>query len=159
MGQKFPNPRLFKVNWNYTVADAVRCAKVHENTIRNWIKWGLKPIDNNRPMLITGAEFIRFLTQQRAARKRPCQPHELYCLRCRKPQRPAGDMADYLYTAPNRGCLTAICPGCDGMLNKRMSPSDLPAVKAILNISEQRHEPHIDDRSTPSLNCNFERKR
>ncbi len=158
MGHRFPNPRRFKINWSYSVAEAARCGDVHQNTIRNWIRMGLKPVEGLYPAIITGQEFSRFLTEKRKSRKSPCKSDELYCLRCRKPQRPAGDMADFEHIDQKRGCLMAICPVCNGMMNRRMNPASLQALKMILSIQERQQEKHINDRAAPSLNYNFGRK-
>jgi hypothetical protein len=147
MGSRFPNPRPFKVNRSYSVAEAARAAGVHENTIRNWVSMGLRPLDNSRPAIFAGDEFHRFLNEQRKARRQPCQTDELYCLRCRKPQRPAGGMADFVHTADGRGRLSALCPACDGFIVKLMSSAALPVLAKTLSIQEQQRELHITDRS------------
>ena len=85
----------------------------HRNTVRDWLRAGLKSIDGRRPSLILGSELRRFLIERRAKRKRPIPPGMIFCLRCREPRRPAGDMADYVPLASTFGNLQGICPICE----------------------------------------------
>jgi predicted DNA-binding transcriptional regulator AlpA len=52
MGSRHPNPRLAKIHRNYSVEDASRLCGIHKNKVRNWLREGLKPIDDQRPTLI-----------------------------------------------------------------------------------------------------------
>ena len=95
MTKRHPNPRLAKIHRNYTVDEVASLFRNHRNTVREWVKRGLPTSDNKRPMLILGRDLSAFLQARRAKNKRPCQPGEIYCVRCRAPKAPAGDMADY----------------------------------------------------------------
>lgn len=46
--------------------------------------------------MFKGDALNAFHAAQRRKTKRPCGPGELYCVPCHKPQRPAGDMAEFL---------------------------------------------------------------
>jgi hypothetical protein len=95
MSKRHPNPRLAKIHRNYTVEEIANLFGVHKNSVRNWVKGGLPTSDDRRPMLILGRDLVAFLHARRVKNKRPCQPGEIYCMRCRAAQRPAGDMAEY----------------------------------------------------------------
>jgi Homeodomain-like domain len=43
MGSRHPNPRLVKIHRNYSVEDIARLFGIHKNTVRNWLKQGLRP--------------------------------------------------------------------------------------------------------------------
>jgi hypothetical protein len=98
-----PNPRLVKLHRSYTVEEIADLYSIHKNTVREWVKVGLPALDDRRPMLILGRELGAFLQARRTKNKRTCQPGEMYCLRCRIPRMPAGDMADYLPDTENWG--------------------------------------------------------
>ena len=51
MGYRNPNPRLAKIHRSYSVDDVSRLFKIHKNTVRNWLRQGLEPIDDQRPTL------------------------------------------------------------------------------------------------------------
>lgn len=141
--RRLPNPRLVKIHRSYSVEDIARLLGVHKNTVRQWIKAGLPTIDQQRPALIQGRDLVDFLTQRRKARKRPCKPGEIYCVRCRQPKAPAGDMADYLPSTSSSGNLVGICPSCDLMIYRRVSYLKLEQVRGKLAVRLPEAGKHI----------------
>jgi hypothetical protein len=125
---------------------------VHRQTIRAWLKAGLKAIDGRRPVLIRGDELRQFLTDRRAARKRSTPAGMIYCLRCREPRRPAGDVADYLPRVSGAGDLVGICPTCDAMLYRRVNLGKLDVVRGGLEVTIKQADVRISDCASPSLN-------
>src|SRR5208283_1015117 len=119
MRKRRPNYRLVKIHRSYTVEEIARLFGTHKNTVRAWVKAGLPTCDSKRPILILGRELAGYLKARRTKNKQPCQPGEFYCLRCRVPKRPAGDMADYLPTNESLGNLEGICPDCGAMIYRR----------------------------------------
>src|SRR5271170_4234582 len=115
MRKRRPNHRLVKIHRSYTVEEVAVLFGTHKNTVRAWVKAGLPTCDSKRPMLILGRELAAYLQARRMKNRRPCQPGEIYCVRCRAPKRPAGDMADYQVITANLGNLIGICPACVGM--------------------------------------------
>lgn len=156
MHKKHPNPRLAKMHRNYTVDEVAGLFDVHKNTVREWVKRGLPTTDNRRPMLVLGRDLISFLQTRRAANKRPCQAGEIYCLRCRAPQSPAGNMVDYQPVTTVAGNLVGICPTCDTMMYRRVNLGRLREVCANLDVTLPQPLQHIDESSQPSLNSDFE---
>ena len=125
MGTRHPNPRLAKIHRNYSVEEIANLYGVHRNTVREWIKRGLPTSDQKRPFLILGRDLVAFLHARRVKNKRPCQPGELYCVRCRAPKAPAGDMVEYKPVTETSGNLIAICPDCHAIMNRRASLAKL----------------------------------
>jgi len=131
-----PNPRLVKMHRSYTVEGIAELFGNHKNTVRGWINNdGLPVVDNRRPVLILGSELRKFLELKRTKNKRTCQPYELYCLRCRKPQKPAGNMADFTPITDHVGNLMAICPDCDAIINKRINMTTLSLISKQIDIT------------------------
>ncbi len=153
MSKRHPNPRLAKIHRNYTVEDVAAVFGVHRNTVREWVKRGLPTSDDRRPMLILGADLVAFLRARRVKNKRTCQPGEMYCVRCRAPRAPAGDMADYLPVTATLGNLIAICSACEAMMYRRVSLAKLQQVRGNLDITLLQALPHIDESADigPSL--------
>ena len=129
------DPRLAKIHRNYTVEEVARLFGAHRNTVRAWLATGLRPIDDYRPTLILGSELRRFLTDRRSRRKCPTPPGMIFCLRCREPRRPAGDMVDFLPRTATSGDLQGICPACDTLLYRRVNRAALEAVRAGLDVT------------------------
>ncbi len=155
MRKHHPNPRLAKIHRNYTVEEVAALFGVHKNTVREWVKRGLPVSDDKRPMLILGRALFEFLQTRRAKNKRPCQSDEIYCLRCRIPQHPAGDMAEYQPVTTTTGNLIGICPSCETMMYRRVSLAKLDQFRAQLDITMPQALPHIDESTQPCVNSDL----
>ena len=153
MGSRHPNPRLAKIHRNYSVEDTARLFNVHKNTVRNWLKNGLEPIDDQRPTLVRGEELRRFLADRRARAKQACGPGRIYCLPCRAPKVPAGKMAECVATGDTTGTLQGICPDCDRMIYRRVNPQDLDAVRGDLDVTFTQARARIEETTKPNVNC------
>lgn len=155
MSKRHPNPRLAKIHRNYTVEEVAGVFGVHRNTVREWVKQGLPTNDGRRPMLILGADLVAFLRARRVKNKRTCQPGEMYCVRCRAPRAPAGDMADYQAVTVTLGNLIAICSTCEAMMYRRVSLARLEQVRGKLDITLPQALPHIAESAEPSVNSDL----
>jgi hypothetical protein len=135
MGTRHPNYRRVKIHRSYTIAEAAGCCEVHRNTVRHWIKHGLLTLNDGKPILIHGRELAGFLMVRRANSKRPCQPGELYCLRCRAPKNPALNKAEYQPITATTGNLTARCADCGTRMNRRASWATLEQIRGQMEIT------------------------
>lgn len=134
MGRRL-NPRLVKIHRSYTVEEAARLWPVHKNTVRAWIKAGLRTIDRRRPILMTGRELRRFLEAKLKKVKQPCAPGEFYWVRCRAPKAPAGAMADYIAVGNSSGNLRGLCPDCGILVHRRVAYARFDEFRALLDIN------------------------
>ena len=155
MGCRYPNARLAKIHRTYSVDELSRLLKIHKNTVRNWLRQGLKAIDGLRPILITGEELRRFLANRRAKSKQACGPGRIYCLPCRAPKVPAGKIADCIQSSETSGTLAGICPDCGRMIYRRVNPQKLEAVRGDLAVMSTRLGTRIEDTANPNVNCDF----
>jgi hypothetical protein len=153
MGYRHPNPRRAKIHRSYSVEDLARLFKVHKNTVRNWFKQGLQPIDDQRPILTCGQEIRRFLGERRVRVKQTCGPGRIYCLPCRAPKVPAGKMADCIVAGVTTGTLQGICPDCNRMIYRRVNPLKLDAVRGHLDVTVTQARTRIRESPAPSVNC------
>src|SRR5258708_38230303 len=111
MGGRHPNHRLVKLHFTYTVKEIARRLDMHQHTVRRWLQDGLVTIDDRRrPVLIRGQDLVDFLKCRRDSAKRGCPPGHIYCVKCRVPRMPAGDIAGYIPMTPTSGNLEGICP-------------------------------------------------
>jgi excisionase family DNA binding protein len=110
-----PNGRRVKIHHCYTIRAAAEVLGVHKHTVSRWIAAGLPTTDAERPFLIRGQDLRAFL-RAREPIKQKCRSGEFYCLGCRAPKRPAGDMADYRPITGSRGLLSGICLDCGRMI-------------------------------------------
>jgi hypothetical protein len=153
MGSRHPNPRLAKIHRSYSVEEVSRLFAIHKNTVRNWLRQGLTAIDGQRPTVIKGAELRRFLTDRRTRSKQTCGPGRIYCLPCRAPKVPAGNMAECVAAGDTMGTLCGICPDCGRMIYRRLNPMQLDAVRGDLEVTVTQARPRIVESAGFNLNC------
>jgi hypothetical protein len=151
------NPRRVKVHRSYTVGEVARILEAHKNTVRAWLRDGLKPIDQRRPVLIQGGQLASYVDARRKRRRQPCGPGEFYCFRCRLPKAAADDTADYMPVTPRSGNLMARCSDCGTRMYRRVALRKLRAVAGDLQVHLPQAQQRIVEGADPSLNCDLER--
>ena len=155
MGKRNLNHRLVKIHRSYTVEEIARLFGNHKNTVRHWIKEGLATTDDKRPMLVHGQDLKAFLKARRERNKRTCKPGELYCVRCRSPKLAAGSMAEYSPVTEKCGNLTAICPDCDSIMNRRVSLARIGEFHGKVDISFPEALRHLIESPKPTANSDL----
>ncbi len=158
MKKRRHNPNIAKIHRNYTVEEAASLYGVFKGTVRAWIKTGLPTLNDKRPMLILGSDLVAFHQARRTKNKQTCKSDEMYCVCCRAPKKPAGDMADYQIINDKIGNLIAICPDCDKIMNRRVSLSKLKQVCGKLNITLPQALQHIIECNQPSVNSDLKQE-
>jgi hypothetical protein len=147
VGARHPNPR------SYSVEEVSRLFAIHKNTVRNWLRQGLTAIDQERPTVIQGLELRRFLSDRRARQKQTCGAGRIFCLPCRAPKVPAGNMAECIPMGATTGTLRGICPDCDRMIYRRVNPQKLDAVRGDLDITVAQARARIEETVRHHVNC------
>jgi hypothetical protein len=155
MKKRHPNHRLVKIHRSYTVEEIAKLFGIHKNTVRHWVKEGLAIIDDKRPMLILGDVLAAFIQARRVKNKQTLKPGELYCVRCRTPKSPAGNMADYAPINEKFGNLVAICPNCDCLINRRVSLDRIAEFQGKVDIRFPEALKHLIERAKPSVNSDL----
>jgi hypothetical protein len=131
---RHPNWRLVKKDWLYTIEEIATCLGVYWRTVSAWIRAGLPTVDARKPALILGRELIDFLKARKAKTQRHCEAGEMFCLRCREPRRPAGDIVRYEAYTEMLGQLAGVCPSCGRRIYRRVSRLKLDQVLGNLKI-------------------------
>lgn len=149
------NPNRVKTHRNYTVEEAAILFGKHKNTVRAWIKDGLPVCDERRPTLILGAHLRTYLQKKRQSRKRKCRIDEMYCMSCRSPKRPAGDMVDLLPTKASTNRLIGLCPTCGSLMNRFASYTSLERIKEKLDVCIPPSLQHINQSIRLPVNSDF----
>jgi hypothetical protein len=146
--------RRVKIHRTYTPSEAGKLLGVHKHTVGRWIVSGLPLIERKRPYLIHGADLRTFLVA-RQPRKQPLRPGEMYCLGCRTPKRPAGDMADLVGRPATTGTLIGICPTCDRLMYRAVSLGAVERACGDLAVALRMPEQRLNDRSGALPNVGF----
>jgi hypothetical protein len=155
MGKRHPNHRRVKIHRSYSAKEIAGLFGTHKNTVSAWIKAGLPICDNKRPVLILGRDLAVFLRARRARNKRPCRPGEIYCVRCRAPKCPAGDMADYLPVTETIGNLMAICPDCNCIIYRRVNLAKMGLVQGKMDITFPQALRRLVESNQPTVNSDL----
>lgn len=150
-----PSGRTIRIHRAYTIDEAARETGACRATVRRWLKGGLPSVNDKRPVLILGGNLAAFLKGK--PKRQPCQPEECFCLKCRKPRKPALAMADYVPITLIGGNLRAICGVCGTLMHKRIALAGLAALRGILDVAITQQEKHLVDMAKPCLNAHFKK--
>jgi hypothetical protein len=136
------NPNRCKINRNYTISEIALLYGVHKNTVKAWLKRGLKRIDDHSPYLILGTDLRLFLKDLRTINKRPCEVGEIYCMKCRAPRTPEQGSIVFETAASISGRIKGSCNVCLSPMNKYFRLADLAVLQrhfaVILPLQQKR---------------------
>lgn len=142
--------RAFKKNHSYTLQEVADNAGANLQTVRAWTKAGLRCLRDRKPFLVLGSDVIAFIDQLTRS-KTPLHENELYCLKCRAGHVPWGKMADYTRHSTVSGRLTGICPVCESVCQRFVSPKTIRTVAPDLDVAfEGADESLIQSDEPPS---------
>lgn len=158
MAGKRVNPRLVKLHRSYSVSELATCLGVHKNTVREWQRNGLKPIEPKRPILFQGSVVRNWLTERNARRKRPCPAGTLFCFGCREPRPPALGLVEYVPINAKSGNVRAICTACETVMHRRARFTALAEILPGCDVQLLEASTRLKGCSPPPLNCDLERQ-
>lgn len=84
--------------------------------------------------LILGCVLKEYLTRAEAARKRPLQVGEFFCLSCKCARPPALAIVDYVALSASRGRLRAFCADCERTCIRMVCEAALPAWRETIQV-------------------------
>lgn len=144
--------RAIKTHRSYTVVEAAAALRVHSQTVRDWIKRGLRALTNERPTLILGSDLKAFVEHLNQA-KRPLGPNELYCLECRKASEPWGGLADYTRQSGRPGRLSGLCPECEQPCHRFVAEEQIATVAPDLEVALAAAETSLNEHASAPANA------
>jgi excisionase family DNA binding protein len=124
------NIRRVKIHRSYSVPEVARLLDVHKHTVERWIKAGLPLVAHKRPFLIHGSDLRAFLAA-RQPRKQTCRDGEIYCVGCRAPKWPSGDVVEHIPKSATTVLIAGICPTCERMIYRVAKVAASPMCAAI----------------------------
>jgi hypothetical protein len=136
----------------YTVDELARLLGCHRNTVRHWIKAGLRLVDGDRPHLIRGIDAMAFLIARKTARKQKCGPGKLFCFKCKRPTQPVLKSLAYKSITAGFGTLTGLCSVCGTRMNRKASRTSLDNDLLFSHANFQQPDPRLVDTAACSLN-------
>ncbi len=148
------NCNRIKKNYPYSIGELVESLKIHKNTAHNWIKEGLKTIDNQKPYLVHGSDLREFLQKRQDAQKAKCRDEEFFCVKCQKRQKPFGNLVDIFMFTKTRGNLQGICEDCDTKIFKGFGIKKLNLIKKTFDVG-QVHDTYLSECLNSPSNCDL----
>jgi hypothetical protein len=115
----------------------------------------LRPCTDKRPYLYHGSDVRAFLETKYKKNKRSMALTEIYCVGCREPKTPAGNMADYKPDLPTSGMLEAMCPTCWSMIYRRVNLAQLDQIRGYLKITLPQGDSRLSERLPACVNSDF----
>ena len=134
---------LLKKDRVYSVADLQALLGVTANTISNWVKFGLRPIDGQRPRLYRGDVVKAFLIDRKARVKSKLLVGEFRCFACKTAVAPEPRALDFAPQKNGAFFATSKCTECDAMIHKLVSKDEKVVLEARANPNttwDQQHE-------------------
>lgn len=128
-----------KANRVYSVEDVLRLYTICRNTLSNWIKSGLRPVDDRRPQVFRGSELKWFHEQRSIENKSPLRTGEFKCFTCKACVVP--DVSTLSIDDPIRRTYwaRAICPECGGGLQKILGETECDKLRACAKSNTSLH--------------------
>ena len=105
-------------------------------TIRNWIKDGLEAMTSQKPFLMLGAVIREYLRAKYQAAKRPLQPDQLYCPRCKTGRAALGMIATQRKMTAQTDLLTGCCGTCGATSTRIISHDQRVRFAATFRITK-----------------------
>lgn len=157
MANRHHSARLVKRLRSYNVREAAKATGATPGTVRHWSRNGLEAVEGVYPTIFRGVDIIAFFERRDAARKQPCGPGQIYCLRCKAPKTPAFGEVEFWSDGPKLGILRGLCPDCAGVLNRRASHAKLNAATGNLRVTIRLAESRLCETPEPHSNQHSER--
>ncbi len=107
--------------------------KLHPQTVRKWIKNGLKTIDKGKPALIYGYDLITYLKKNNTKNKCKTEFDQLFCMRCQD--------ARYIFQKKitinqenNSLSVNGLCRVCKTSMHQNYKIADYSQLKKIFSL-------------------------
>ncbi len=148
--------RRVRKHRTYEVAEVARVLGVQSCTVRRWCSEGLPVQTDQKPHLITGADLKQFLRSRARDSKRPCQPGEVWCPSCRKPQKILAGTSRLVDTESFNPTIKANCTQCGRTVCQFVAASKAPFKLAELEATATRPK-RLDGSAHQVTNAQIER--
>lgn len=132
---KRPNPMRLRAARSYSVIELADALDVSVGTVRRYVRRGMPVMKAKRPALILGEDAKDFLTAMKNKAKRPLAPNELYCLTCKEPRRPFGDLVDLYCQEGRTARISGLCEVCENLCNRVVSEEQIAQLSEFFDVS------------------------
>lgn len=106
---------------------------LHTQTVRKWVKNGLKTIDKGKPALIYGNDLVRFLKEQNTKHKCKTGFSEMFCMKCQD-ARPIFQRKVSIKQKAKTLSVSGYCRECKTIMFKSYKMGDLSKIKRVFQL-------------------------
>ena len=143
--------RKIRPTHTYSFEELAKLMQRAISTIQRWRREGMPIIPNSNPALVDGADFKQWFIKRLAARKRPCNLDQFYCMggSCRVQRLP--EIASVFIRRSNHkiGSVEAKCAHCGGDVRKGFSMSNIAEIENIFAAYEGNVQDLLQYRNRP----------
>ena len=76
-------------SYTYSVDEIAELYELTPDTVFRWIRnEGLKRLPGSKKYFVHSSDLLNFLGKRNSKNKRPCKEGEIFCCKCRRPQKP-----------------------------------------------------------------------
>ena len=137
-------------DYTYTVYEVAELYGIAPDTVFRWIrKEGLKRIPHSRKYFVHSGDLTKFLMKRNAKNKRPCNEDEIFCCKCRKPQKPEPASLEFK-NLPNKTIrVIGKCCVCGTHMNKPVSAKKMSKNHPFHPDKNAPTRPHSGEHESP----------
>lgn len=154
---KYYNSNLIRHNLSYTIREICKIykdKKLHEQTIRAWVKSGDLKVVSSNPILIYGSVLKGFIKQRNESHKQTLAFNEIKCVRCKAISKPFNNEI-YIEINKNKSIKAVCnCGACKKKTFRYYKACDManlektfiilkPALMTLSNISSTACNTHV----------------
>ena len=137
-------------NYAYTVYEISELYGITSDTVFRWIRnEGLIRIPHSKKYLVHGSDLATFLENRNCKNKRPCKNGEIYCCKCRIPQRPMAASLKF-GKLPNKTIrVSGKCSDCGTRMNTVVSGNKWSENHPLHPDKNASIKPHSGEHGSP----------
>lgn len=149
-----PKIRRVRRTRSYTVLELASALSIASGTVRRWVRDGMPLIDNGRPKLVNGAEFLAWHNARQTARKVKCGPRQMYCCKCRDARTFMPGSSLIIYRNEKSATVKARCIACGTAMNRHCSRQNAVEWVDLPRLAKGQ-KPHLIVSPNPLVNADF----
>ena len=137
-------------NYTYSVDEVAELYSITPDTVFRWIRnEGLKRIPQSRKYFVHSGDLTKFLMKRSAKNKRPCNEDEIFCCKCRKPQKPEPASLEFKNLPNNTIRVIGKCCVCGTRMNKPVSAKKWSKIHPFHPDRDAPTRPHSGEHGSP----------
>lgn len=147
--QTYPTNKIRK-NYTYSVCDIADLYGITPDTVFRWIrKEGLKRNIVSKKYYVHSSDLKRFLEKRNRKNKHPCEDHEMFCCKCKKPQTPQKNSLKFKVN-PNKVIrVYGLCRVCNTKTNKIVGANKWSENHPLYPVKDDPIEVHSGEQESP----------